>query len=117
MVQTEKLRQTRKRGLRNAQAGSAGRLVLDDVQNECDDRQIPINRVGVGGIKHPIVVRDGEQKKQATVARLDMSVDLPHHTKGTHMSRFIEILNEYQGEMNMRGARKDSSANQRATRS
>jgi len=62
-----------------------------DVQGLADARQVAIDQVGIKGICYPIVIRDavGEQR---TVATLNMSVNLPHHQKGTHMSRFIEIL-------------------------
>lgn len=75
---------------------------LVDMQNNHDDRRIPIDQVGVSDLKYPIVVFDRAQGKQETVARLTMSVSLPHHFKGTHMSRFIEVLNEHRGEMTIR---------------
>lgn len=70
-----------------------------DVQKQQDNRNIDINKVGVKGIKYPIVVLDRSNKTQPTVATVSMYVDLPHHFKGTHMSRFIEILDRYRGEM------------------
>lgn len=70
-----------------------------DVQRQEDNRQIDINKVGVKGITYPIIVLDRANTQQATVATISMYVDLPHHFKGTHMSRFIEILNAYRGEM------------------
>jgi GTP cyclohydrolase I len=74
-------------------AGSAG--PLRDVQRLRDTRRIPIDKVGVKDISYPIVVMDKNRSVQHTVARVNMYVDLPHHFKGTHMSRFIEILNSY----------------------
>ncbi|RNC70745.1 MAG: GTP cyclohydrolase I FolE2 [Desulfuromonadales bacterium] len=68
---------------------------LSDVQTSRDTRKIPISKVGVKDISYPIVVMDKNKKFQQTVARVNMYVDLPHHFKGTHMSRFIEILNVY----------------------
>ena len=68
---------------------------LTDVQKTRDTRKIAINKVGVKDISYPIVVMDKQKKVQHTVARINMYVDLPHHFKGTHMSRFIEILNVY----------------------
>ncbi len=65
--------------------------VILDVQGLADARQVAIDQVGIKGICHPIVIRDGVGE-QRTVATLSMSVNLPHHRKGTHMSRFIEIL-------------------------
>jgi GTP cyclohydrolase I len=73
-----------------------------DVQNHRDDRQIPIDKVGVCDLQYPIVVLDRKNQQQATTARLSMSVDLPHEFKGTHMSRFIEVLNTHRGEVTMR---------------
>lgn len=74
---------------------------IEDVQNRPDDRGIPINQVGVRNLRYPIVILDRANGKQQTVARFTMSVDLPHHFKGTHMSRFIEILNEHHGDMTL----------------
>lgn len=68
---------------------------MQDVQKSRDTRKIPINKVGVKDISYPIVVMDKRRKLQNTVARVNMYVDLPHHFKGTHMSRFIEIFNAY----------------------
>lgn len=75
---------------------------MEDVQSRRDHRRIPIDLVGVSGVRYPITVLDRQQKVQATVATLSMSVSLPHHFKGTHMSRFIEALNEHRGEFTMR---------------
>ena len=72
---------------------------MHDVQNREDDRQIPIDQVGVNDLRYPIIVIDQQRGKQETIARLSMSVSLPHHFKGTHMSRFIEVLNEHRGEV------------------
>lgn len=76
-------------------AGKAGSM--PDMQKTRDDRNIAIDKVGVKDISYPIVVMDKSKEKQQTVARINMYVDLPHHFKGTHMSRFIEILNQYHG--------------------
>ena len=65
---------------------------MPDLQQSFDPRQIPINKVGVKNISYPIVVMDKNKSLQHTVARVNMYVDLPHHFKGTHMSRFVEIL-------------------------
>ncbi len=74
---------------------------LADVQAHPDTREVPISRVGVKNIRFPINVRDRRKTAQQTVATVDMSVDLPHHFKGTHMSRFMEILNAYDGEISV----------------
>lgn len=73
-----------------------------DVQNHRDDRQIPIDKVGVCDLQYPIFVMDRQSQRQATTAKLSMSVNLPHEFKGTHMSRFIEVLNSHRGEVTMR---------------
>ncbi len=72
---------------------------LHDMQKSRDNRRIPIDKVGVKDISYPIVVMDKNRKFQHTVARVNLYVDLPHHFKGTHMSRFIEILNQYREEI------------------
>ncbi len=74
---------------------------MRDMQREPDTRKIPIDKVGVKNIRYPIVVQDKSKVEQHTVARVNMYVDLPHHFKGTHMSRFIEILNQYHGEISI----------------
>lgn len=73
-----------------------------DIQNQRDDRNIDIKKVGVKGVKYPITVLDRDQGVQQVSATINMYVNLPHHFKGTHMSRFVEILNEYRGEVNIR---------------
>lgn len=75
---------------------------LKDIQNQPDFRKISIDKVGVKDIRYPIVVLDKKNKFQHTIASVNMYVDLPHHFKGTHMSRFIEILNEYRGEITVK---------------
>ncbi len=74
---------------------------MQDVQSSHDPRNVPIDQVGVSDLRYPISVLDRAQGKQHTVARLTMSVNLPHHFKGTHMSRFIEVLNKHRGEVTM----------------
>jgi len=71
---------------------------LIDIQNSNDDRKIYINKVGVKDIKYPIVVEDRQNKIQHSIANIDIYVDLPHHHRGTHMSRFIEVLNQFHQE-------------------
>ena len=75
---------------------------MKDVQNSEDTRGIAIDRVGVCDVRYTISVLDKDNKQQNTVATIDLSVDLPHHFKGTHMSRFIEILNRRHGEITMK---------------
>ena len=68
---------------------------MKDIQNHIDDRNIDIDQVGVKGISYPITVLDKNMGRQQTVAQINMYVDLPRYYKGTHMSRFVEILNEH----------------------
>lgn len=72
-----------------------------DVQNQKDHRQIPINRVGVKDVHYPIVVLDRANKYQHTIGKINMYVNLPHDFKGTHMSRFIEVLNQHHGKISL----------------
>ena len=72
---------------------------MPDMQTSRDTRNIPIDKVGVKDISYPVVVMDKQKKFQHTVARINMYVDLPHQFKGTHMSRFVEILNTYREEI------------------
>jgi GTP cyclohydrolase I len=75
---------------------------MQDVQGLADSREIPLDQVGVSGLQHPIVVLDRASEKQRTIARVTMSVALPREQKGTHMSRFVEVLNDHHGEVTMR---------------
>jgi GTP cyclohydrolase I len=75
---------------------------MKDIQNSRAIRQIDIDKVGVKGIRYPIVVLDKVEKIQHTIASFNMYVNLPHKFKGTHMSRFVEILNEYRNEIDIR---------------
>lgn len=77
-------------------------MALEDVQNSSPDIQIPIDKVGVKELLYPITVLDRQSKTQHTCAYISMSVSIPHHFKGTHMSRFVEILNRHRGEITMR---------------
>ena len=66
---------------------------IPDVQNSADTRRLAINKVGIKDIRHPVRVRDRSGGEQHTIATFNMYVNLPHNFKGTHMSRFVEILN------------------------
>lgn len=68
--------------------------ILKDTQNEPDHRRIAIDRVGVKNLRYPFQIRDKNNAMQNTIATVTLTVDLPHHFKGTHMSRFVEALNE-----------------------
>jgi GTP cyclohydrolase I len=72
---------------------------IEDVQSRADTRRIPINKVGIKDIRHPIRIKDRSGGEQHTIANFSMYVDLPHDFKGTHMSRFVEILNNYEREI------------------
>ncbi|MCP5556214.1 MAG: GTP cyclohydrolase I FolE2 [Verrucomicrobiaceae bacterium] len=72
---------------------------LTDTQNEHDHRRIPIDRVGVRNLRFPLRIRDRDQAEQHTVATVALAVDLPHQYKGTHMSRFVEVLHAHGTEL------------------
>ncbi len=74
---------------------------IADVQNSPDSRQIAINKVGIKDIRHPIRIKDRSDGEQHTIANFNMYVDLPHNFKGTHMSRFVEILNTQEREISI----------------
>ena len=67
-------------------------VVVEDVQGRADTRRIPIDRVGIKEIRHPVRVKDRSSGEQHTIATFNMFVSLPHNFKGTHMSRFVEVL-------------------------
>ena len=75
---------------------------LTDMQKTPDTRGVEIDQVGVCDLVYPIVVLDRENLRQQAAAKISMSVNLPHHFKGTHMSRFLEVLAHHQGEVTMR---------------
>jgi GTP cyclohydrolase IB len=81
---------------------TANKNGMIDVQNMYDFRQIEIDKVGVKNVKYPIVVLDKANGFQHTIATIDMYVNLPHNYKGTHMSRFVEILHENKSMINMK---------------
>src|SRR5438045_7201366 len=74
---------------------SAAKSKLHDKQSERDDRELRIDKVGVRGLRFPIQIRDKAHSTQNTIATIGMFVDLPKEFKGTHMSRFIEVLNAH----------------------
>jgi GTP cyclohydrolase I len=78
--------------MKTAAAPQARVISVEDVQSRADTRQIPINQVGIKDINHPVRVKDRSEGHQHTVANFNMYVNLPHNFKGTHMSRFVEIL-------------------------
>lgn len=76
-----------------------GTQAIADVQSSRDTRQIPIDKVGIKDIRHPVRVRDRSSGDQHTIATFNMYVNLPHDFKGTHMSRFVQILNSHEYEI------------------
>lgn len=74
-------------------------IVIPDVQSGADTRRIAINKVGIKDIHHPVRIRDRSGGDQHTIANFNMYVNLPHNFKGTHMSRFVEILNRHEREI------------------
>lgn len=74
---------------------------MKDIQSQLDSRRINIKKVGVKTISYPVTVLDKAKKRQHTVATVNMYVNLPHKFKGTHMSRFVEILNRFHGEIDL----------------
>ena len=75
---------------------------IADVQSSVDTRQLPINKVGIKDIKHPIRISDRSAGEQHTIATFNMYVNLPHDFKGTHMSRFVELLNSNEREITVK---------------
>ena len=75
---------------------------IADVQNQADTRHLAINKVGIKSIRHPVMVKDKSKGGvQHTIATFNMYVHLPHDFKGTHMSRFVEILNQHGREISV----------------
>ena len=76
-------------------------MAIPDVQGSADTRQLAINKVGIKSIRHPVKVMDKSGGVQHTIAVFNMYVGLPHNFKGTHMSRFVEILNGHEREISV----------------
>ncbi|MBN1931998.1 MAG: GTP cyclohydrolase I FolE2 [Desulfobacterales bacterium] len=75
---------------------------MKDIQNQRDYRNMPINKVGIKNLRYPITVLDRRNGFQHTVASINMYVDLPHKYKGTHMSRFVEMLHTFRFELSLK---------------
>jgi len=75
---------------------------MKDIQNQIDHRNINIDRVGIKDIRYPITVMDRADETQRTTATINMYVDLPHTMKGTHMSRFVELLHVFREEVSIK---------------
>ena len=78
---------------------------IEDVQGHADTRRIRIDKVGIKDIRHPVRIADRDGGEQHTVATFNLYVDLPHNFKGTHMSRFVEILNRHEREISVKSFR------------
>lgn len=76
---------------------------MKDIQNKRDSRRISIHKVGINGLRYPVTVLDRADRSQQTIANINMYVDLPHGFKGTHMSRFLEIINTCGGRISING--------------
>ncbi|MCL2833971.1 MAG: GTP cyclohydrolase FolE2 [Treponema sp.] len=76
-------------------------MIIPDIQNQADTRDVPLSKVGVKGLEYPIQVLDKVKKVQHTTATVDLFADLPRHFKGAHMSRFIEIFHNYRDDLSM----------------
>jgi GTP cyclohydrolase I len=82
-------------------AGRAGEEAMVDVQAMRDERRVPIQKVGVKGVRYPIILLDKEAGQQHTTATVNLFADLPHDFKGTHMSRFIEVFESHRSDLSM----------------
>lgn len=72
-----------------------------DIQSERDDREIPLQKVGIKDLQYPVHVLDRDHKRQYTTASVNLYVNLPKHFKGTHMSRFIEVFHQHRESLSM----------------
>jgi GTP cyclohydrolase I len=88
-----------------AAARHAAPAAIADVQGRADSRRLPINKVGIKDIFHPVRVRDRTGADQHTIASFNMYVALPHDFKGTHMSRFVEVLHAHEREISVESFR------------
>jgi GTP cyclohydrolase IB len=84
---------------------STVKATIEDVQGRADSRRIPINKVGIKDVYHPIRVKDRSRGEQHTIANFNMYVALPHNFKGTHMSRFVEVLHRNEREISVESFR------------
>ena len=91
--------------MKSTDAAQDNHTSIADVQNSADTRRIPIDKVGIKDIRHPVRVKDRSVGEQHTIANFNMYVNLPHNFKGTHMSRFVEILNTHEREITVESFR------------
>jgi GTP cyclohydrolase I len=85
--------------MKSTELADTAKETIADVQGSADTRQIPIDKVGIKDIRHPVRIKDRSVGEQHTIANFNMYVNLPHNFKGTHMSRFVEILNQHEREI------------------
>ena len=83
----------------NGEPATTPSSTIPDVQGSADTRELAINKVGIKDIRHPVIVKDRSDGQQHTIATFSMFVFLPHQFKGTHMSRFVSILNDHEKEI------------------
>ena len=83
----------------NGETAAEAITTIPDVQGTADTRELAINKVGIKDIRHPVIVKDRSDGQQHTIATFNMFVFLPHQFKGTHMSRFVSILNDHEKEI------------------
>ena len=81
-------------------------MKLKDIQSLVPENKIPLDKVGIKGFKYPVTVLDREKGLQHTIAEINFYVDLPGKFKGTHMSKFIEVLNEFGRKIYMKNIMK-----------
>jgi GTP cyclohydrolase I len=90
---------SQRKAIERSSTGQANTDDMEDVQSRADIRHIAIDKVGIKDIRHPVRVKDRTGGEQHTIAHFNMYVNLPHNFKGTHMSRFVEILNIHEREI------------------
>lgn len=88
-----------------SETASSSVTEIADVQGSPDTRNITIDKVGVKDLRHPVRIQDRSGLEQHTVANFNMYVELPHNFKGTHMSRFVEILSRHEREISVKSFR------------
>ena len=91
--------------MKSTEMAHSGTPAIADVQGSTDTRRFPIDKVGIKDIRHPVRVTDRSGGEQHTIATFNMYVNLPHNFKGTHMSRFVEILNQHEYEITVESFR------------
>src|SRR5699024_7117846 len=88
-------------GTARSSAVQSKKPVIEDVQSRADSRHLAINKVGICDIRHPVSIAQRTGGHQSTIATFGMYVNLPHEFKGTHMSRFVQILNAHEHQITL----------------